>query len=139
MTAESHSANRGSIPRGSIRLHDVLVVEDDESMNKLLCHYVSLGGHSVRSALDGVSAFLAMRTQAPTLVLLDLMLPDTTGFEICSRLKSDDHTQSAVVIMVTALDDDESRRRAMECGAVEYLVKPFCPDHLIETIRKYAA
>jgi DNA-binding response OmpR family regulator len=121
------------------RKHKVLVVEDDKMLNKLLCRYVQLAGHSVRSALDGGSAILSAQEDAPTLVLLDLMLPDTTGFEVCTELKRDDRTQSATVIIVTALDDDESRRRGLECGAAEYLLKPFHPDRLMETIKKYAA
>jgi DNA-binding response OmpR family regulator len=119
--------------------HDVLVVDDDKALNKLICHFVELAGHSAHSVFDGGSALLAAREHAPALVLLDLMLPDITGFEVCRALRRDGRTSAATVVMVTALGDDASRREGMCCGATEYLVKPFGPDALIETIRKYAA
>jgi DNA-binding response OmpR family regulator len=118
---------------------DVLVVEDDASLNSLICHFVQLTGYSVHSALDGGSALFAARAHPPVLVLLDLMLPDITGFEVCQELKRDATTSSAIVVMVTALGDDESRKRGMQCGAAEYMVKPFLPDQLIDTIKRYAA
>ena len=119
--------------------HEVLVVEDDKILNKLMCHYVRLAGHRVYSALDGNSAVASAQEHHPTLVLLDLMLPDISGFEVCLQLKGDARTQSATILMVTALDDAESRKRGMECGATEYILKPFHPDHLIESIKKHAA
>jgi DNA-binding response OmpR family regulator len=118
---------------------DVLVVDDDKVLNKLICHFVRLAGHTVRSALDGGSALLAAQEQPPMLVLLDLMLPDTSGFEVCLELKRNERTRSVPVVMVTAMGDEESRARGMECGAAEYLVKPFRPEQLMETIKKYAA
>lgn len=121
------------------RKHEVLVVDDDKLLNKMMCELLGMAGHPARSALDGKSALLAAREHPPELVLLDLMLPDTTGFEVCQELKRNELTRSAIVIIISALDDDESRVRGMECGATEYLVKPFHPDQLIETIKKYAA
>ncbi len=118
---------------------DVLVVDDDKLLNKLMCELAALAGHPARSALDGGSALLAAREHPPELVLLDLMLPDTTGFEVCQELKRNELTRSVVVVIVSALDDEESRIRGIKCGAAEYLVKPFHPDQLIDTIRKYAA
>jgi DNA-binding response OmpR family regulator len=67
------------------------------------------------------------------------MLPDTTGFEVCLELKRDKRTRDIPIIMVTALTDDESRRRGMQCGAIEYVIKPFDPEELIGTVRKRAA
>lgn len=120
-------------------IRDVLVVDDDPAINKLLCRYFQLEGFSVRSAFDGRSALREAQEHAPMIVLLDLMLPDTSGFEVCRQLKRDRRTQDIPIIMVTALADDESRRQGMECGAVEYVVKPFNPEELIETVRKRAA
>ena len=119
------------------RKYDVLVVEDDAALNRLFCQFVELAGHSVHHALDGGSALLAAEEHPPALVLLDLMLPDITGYEVCKELKRSDRTSTVTVVMVTAMGDEESRRRGMECGATEYLVKPVHPDRLIETIKKY--
>jgi DNA-binding response OmpR family regulator len=109
---------------------DVLVVEDDEALNSIVCRFVKLAGFTVRGALDGESAFRAIEERLPSLVLLDLMLPDTTGFAICQQLKHTDRT---------AMADDESRKRGLACGAVAYLTKPFDPDQLIGMIRDHVA
>jgi DNA-binding response OmpR family regulator len=118
---------------------EILVVEDDETLNSIVCRFVAIAGFSARSALDGASALKLAKERAPAVVLLDLMLPDMTGFEVCQQLKGDQSTSGAPVVMVTALTDEESRQRGMQCGAVDYLTKPFDPDQLIEAIKKHAA
>jgi DNA-binding response OmpR family regulator len=117
---------------------DVLVVEDDTQINELLGAYVQIAGYEYRAALDGAGALAAVRERLPSLIILDLMLPDTDGFEVCKRLKSDERTKSVPVVMLTALDREEQRKKGIECGAVKYMTKPFDPDQLIETIRKNA-
>jgi two-component system response regulator RpaA len=117
---------------------DVLVVEDDTQINELVGAYVQIAGYEYRSALDGAAAMAAIRERLPSLIILDLMLPDTDGFEVCRRLKSDQQTASVPVVMLTALDREEQRKRGIECGAVKYMTKPFDPDQLIDAIRKNA-
>jgi DNA-binding response OmpR family regulator len=117
---------------------DILVVEDDKLLNKLVCRYVQLAGFSSRAALDGNSALRQAKEFPPKLVLLDLMLPDITGFDVCEELKRDEDTRSIPIIMMTALKDGESRDRGLECGAVAYMVKPIVPDELIQTIKQHA-
>ena len=117
---------------------DVLVVEDDAQINELVGAYVQIAGYEYRAALDGATALAAVRERLPSLIILDLMLPDTDGFEVCKLLKSDKDTASVPVVMLTALDRDEQRKKGMECGAIKYMTKPFDPDQLIETIRKNA-
>jgi DNA-binding response OmpR family regulator len=118
---------------------DVLVVEDDAELNELVGAYVQMAGFTYRSALDGAAALREARSRAPSLIVLDLMLPDTDGFEVCRRLKSEPRTARVPVLMLTALDHDEHRRKGLACGAAEYLTKPFDPDRLIESIRANAA
>ena len=115
---------------------DVLVVEDDPEINELVGAYAQLAGFEYRRALDGASAFAEVSRRPPSLIVLDVMLPDLDGFEICRRLKS---TPSAgvPVIFLTALYDEASRRRGMECGAADYLTKPFDPDRLIESLERH--
>ena len=117
---------------------DVLVVEDDTQINELVGAYVQIAGYEYRAALDGATAMAAVRERLPSLIILDLMLPDTDGFEVCRRLKSDQQTASVPVVMLTALDREEQRKRGIECGAVKYMTKPFDPDQLIDAIRKNA-
>jgi len=117
---------------------DVLVVEDDAAVNSLVGAYVEIAGFKYRPALDGGTAIQEAINDVPSLVVLDLMLPDTDGFEVCRRLKHDQRTADVPVVMLTALNDEQSRRKGLECGAVEYLTKPFDPDRLLEAIKHHA-
>jgi len=113
----------------------VLVVEDEAEVNELIGAYAQIAGFSYLCALDGTSAIEQARAHRLALVLLDVMLPDLDGFEVCRRLKDEQATRAVPVVILTALDRDEYRRRAFQCGAVAYLTKPFDPEHLLKTIR----
>ena len=117
---------------------EVLVVEDDTQINELVGAYVQVAGYTYRPALDGATALRSARAHPPALVILDLMLPDTDGFEVCRQLKGDATTASVPILMLTALDRDEQRQRGLACGAIAYMTKPFNPDQLIDAIRKNA-
>lgn len=113
----------------------VLVVEDDSGLNQLVGAYVELAGFGYRSALDGRSALRSVDEQLPSMVILDLMLPDMDGFEVCRQLKSKPQTRGVPVLMLTALTQEDSRRKGLECGAAAYMTKPFDPDELMDAIR----
>jgi DNA-binding response OmpR family regulator len=117
---------------------DVLVVEDDPEINELVGAYARLAGFEYRAALDGATALAEVRRLAPAVIVLDLMLPDIDGFEICRRIKGELGRSDVPVIILTALDNKASRRQGLECGATEYLTKPFDPDRLIDTICRCA-
>jgi len=116
---------------------DVLVVEDDPEINELVGAYARLAGFHYRAALDGATALAEVRRLPPTVIVLDLMLPDFDGFEICRRIKGELGRSDIPVIILTALDNKACRREGLECGAAEYLTKPFDPDQLIDTISRY--
>jgi DNA-binding response OmpR family regulator len=116
----------------------VLVVEDDPSINTLVCTYVEIAGLKCRSVLNGTTALRDAHEHTPSAVLLDLMLPDIDGFEVCKQLKADETTRAVPIIMLTALSDDKSRERGLACGASEYIVKPFNPDRLLAALAQYA-
>lgn len=116
----------------------VLVVEDDPEINELVGAYVEIAGFTYRPAADGNSALREARAKHPSLIVLDLMLPDTDGFEVCRRLKSEPETRDIPVLMLTALGGEEERRKGRECGAVEYMTKPFDPDQLMSAIKDFA-
>lgn len=117
---------------------DVLVVEDDPEINELVGAYARIAGFEYRAALDGATALAEVRRLPPTVIVLDLMLPDFDGFEVCRRIKGELGQSDIPVIILTALDNGACRREGLECGAAEYLTKPFDPDHLIDTISRYA-
>jgi two-component system alkaline phosphatase synthesis response regulator PhoP len=117
---------------------DVLVVEDDREINELVGAYVQIAGFEYRSALDGRSALAEAREKHPSLIVLDLMLPDTDGFEVCRKLKSQQETREIPIVMLTALSDEENQRKGRECGASDYITKPFDPDVLMAAIKDNA-
>ena len=114
---------------------DVLVVEDDPEINELIGAYVELAGYRARRVSRGDDALREARDHTPALVVLDVMLPDLDGFEICRRLRCNAPTANIPIIMLTALDQEDMRCRAQQCGATEYLTKPFDPERLMEAIR----
>lgn len=117
----------------------VLVVEDDPEINELVGAYVQIAGFDYQSALTGEQAVTKAQTTQPSLIVLDIMLPDFDGFEVVRRLKNADGTRKIPIVMLTALDRDEYRQKGKDSGAVEYLTKPFDPDKLLATIRQNAS
>jgi two-component system, OmpR family, response regulator len=116
----------------------VLVVEDDPEINELVGAYVQIAGFEYESALNGTQAVEKARTGRPSLIVLDVMLPDFDGFEVARRLKGESHTREIPIVMLTALDRDEYRQKGKTAGAVDYLTKPFDPDRLMDAIRENA-
>jgi len=116
----------------------VLVVEDDPEINQLVGAYVEIAGFRYSPALDGQAALQQARREPPALIVLDIMLPDVDGFEVCRRLRAEPATARVPIIMLTALDREEHRQKGQTCGAVAYLTKPFDPDRLMETIKRAA-
>jgi DNA-binding response OmpR family regulator len=116
----------------------VLVVEDDHDINELVGAYVQIAGFEYRSALDGTTALREARSRIPSAVILDLMLPDIDGFEVCRQLKSQEPTRTVPVILLTALGGESNRAKGQACGAIEYLQKPFDPDRLMEVLARHA-
>lgn len=115
---------------------EVLVVEDDPDMNQMLGAYVTLAGYGYLPALDGQSALATLRSHRPAMVLLDLMLPDLDGLELCKLLRADFSRRDTPVVILTARDEPEARRRAAALSVQEYLTKPFDPDVLLSVLRR---
>jgi class 3 adenylate cyclase len=113
----------------------VLVVDDDTDMAAFLARLVAKEGLAVDIVHDGETAMSSIAASAPDLVLLDVMLPDASGFEICERLKADPATALIPVILVTALDDQESRVRGIESGADDFLSKPVKREELVARVK----
>ena len=118
---------------------DVLVVEDDPEINELVGAYAQLAGFDYRAATSGGAALAEIRRSAPAVIILDLMLPDLEGMEVCRRVKAEATTRDIPVIILTALDTERSRQEGRACGADEYLIKPFDPDSLMRSIVRHAA
>jgi class 3 adenylate cyclase len=113
----------------------VLVVDDDPDMASLLALMIAREGMLVEIVADGPAALAAVRDSRPDLVLLDVLLPGMSGFEICERLKGDAATALVPIVLVTALEDRASRVRGIEAGADDFLHKPVRREELLARVK----
>jgi class 3 adenylate cyclase len=105
----------------------ILVIDDNASNRDLLSRQLARDGHAVEVAASGAEALALVKTRGFDLILLDVLMPEMTGYEVLSRLKLDPRTAEIPVIMISALDEMDSIVRCIEAGAVDYLPKPFAP------------
>jgi len=109
----------------------ILVVDDEPALIELVTFNLQQAGFAVSVARDGATALAEVRRQKPDLVLLDLMLPDLQGTEVCRRLRKDPATEHIPVVMLTARGGEVDRVVGFELGADDYIVKPFSPRELV--------
>src|SRR5690242_3906029 len=107
----------------------VLVVDDDDTVAAVVVGYLERAGHAATQLGDGASALKAVDTDAPDLIVLDLMLPEIDGLEVCRRVRATH--PDLPVIMLTALGEAEDRIAGLEVGADDYVTKPFSPRELV--------
>jgi DNA-binding response OmpR family regulator len=115
---------------------NVLVVDDHASMRTLCRVNLEAAGFRVLEAADGDEALAAIKTDRPDLILLDIMMPRVSGWEVASALLADSSTDRIPIIFITARTGVTDRIRAFELGAQEYVTKPFDPAGLAATITK---
>lgn len=113
----------------------VLVVDDEPAIRDLVVFHLEREGFRVRTARTGADALKQVKTSAPDLVILDLMLPELDGLEVCRRLRHDPATSFIPVIMLTAKGDEVDRIVGLEIGADDYVTKPFSPKELVARVR----
>ncbi|AMV72003.1 response regulator [Desulfuromonas carbonis] len=115
----------------------ILIVEDEESLLKLESILLTSKGYEVRGVANGRAALEAIAAEAPDLVLLDIMLPEIDGFEVCQRIKENPATAKIPVVMLTAKKSREDMARGEKVGADWYITKPFKSAMVIETIQRF--
>ena len=109
----------------------ILVVEDEIDLAELVAFNLTQAGYTVVTASTGASALAEIRRARPDLVVLDVMLPDITGLEVCRRLRREQGTERLPVLMLTAKGEEVDRVVGFEVGADDYVVKPFSPRELV--------
>ena len=114
----------------------ILVVDDDSELVALLNFNLRKAGFAVGTARDGVEALKKARSIHPDLILLDLMLPEMDGFAVCEILRRDPSTSSIPILILTALTSQLGRLAGFDCGATDYLTKPFSPRLLVNRIEQ---
>jgi two-component system alkaline phosphatase synthesis response regulator PhoP len=110
----------------------ILVVEDEQAIASFVAAYLKKDGFAVHTTATGREALSLVVSEAPALVVLDLMLPDIDGMEVCRRIRE---TSTLPVLMLTARDDDLDKIAGLEVGADDYLTKPFNPRELVARVR----
>jgi two-component system, OmpR family, alkaline phosphatase synthesis response regulator PhoP len=113
----------------------ILIAEDNPQGLELLEAYLMGTDYVVETATDGEDTLRKVQAFAPDVLLLDIMMPKISGFEVCKRLKADPATQSIVVLMVTALDQPHDIDKAVEAGANDFLTKPINKAELLLRVR----
>ncbi len=106
-------------------MEKILIVDDMQQNLELMSNYLQNTGYEVYSAQSGKAAISKAKLLNPSLIILDLIMPEISGFDICKTLKSNPDTASILILVVTALDSRESKKRAFELGADDFLPKPF--------------
>lgn len=109
----------------------VLVVDDEPDIVALVAYHLAKSGFRVSTASNGQDALGLARQERPALVVLDLMLPGLSGFNVLEQLRGDDGTRDVAVLMLTARRDEPDRIRGLSLGADDYLTKPFSPQELV--------
>ncbi|HEY3106038.1 MAG TPA: response regulator transcription factor [Gaiellaceae bacterium] len=112
--------------------HSILVVEDEPSIASFIAMYLKRAGFSVRVATTGTGAIEQASADAPSLIVLDLMLPDLDGIDVCRRIRQ---RSDVPILMLTARDDDVDKIIGLEVGADDYMTKPFNTGELVARVK----
>lgn len=113
----------------------VLIVEDDPDIAALIAHYLEKAGYAAEIVPGGGRALARARETPPDLVILDLMLPELSGLDVCKALRGDGRTAALPIIMLTARGEESERIAGLDMGADDYVVKPFSPNELMARVR----
>ena len=113
----------------------VLVVDDEPDIVALVAYHLAKAGYRVSTAAAGPDALAIARRERPALIVLDLMLPGMSGFEVLEQLRKDEATKHIAVLMLTARKEEPERIRGLSLGADDYLTKPFSPPELVLRVR----
>jgi DNA-binding response OmpR family regulator len=116
-------------------MHRVLIVEDDADINTALAESLRLAGFDVVGTLTGTAGLAEARRRRPDIVLLDQMLPDIDGIEVCRRLREAPETRDLPIVFLTARSGEEARIKGLASGADDYVVKPFSVRELVLRIQ----
>lgn len=120
-----------TIPNGTTSGERVLVVDDEPDIVALVAYHLAKAGYRVSTAGSGPDALGAAQREHPSLVVLDLMLPGMSGFDVLEQMRADPGTREIAVLMLTARKDEPDRIRGLSLGADDYLTKPFSPPELV--------
>jgi DNA-binding response OmpR family regulator len=117
----------------------ILIAEDEHDIRELITFTLKYAGYEVTSVTNGEEAFESALRLLPDLILLDVRMPRMTGYEVCEKIKSNAETQLIPVVFLSAKGQEAEVKTGLMSGAVEYIVKPFAPEQLVERVRAILA
>lgn len=120
-----------------IRRSTILVIDDDSTNLSALSRYLSDFGFTVLLAKSGEYAFKILQRRLPDIILLDILIPEIDGFEVCQRLKSDNTTKDIPVIFMSGLTETIDKIKGFEIGAVDYITKPFQYEEVLARVNTH--
>jgi len=113
----------------------ILIADDNENIREALTYLLEDEGYQLRLAKDGADTLQQVKEFRPDIILLDIMMPEINGYDVCRAVKSDPSLQKTYVIMLTAKGQVAEQERGKEVGADEYVVKPFSPMDILSKIK----
>jgi DNA-binding response OmpR family regulator len=135
MASERHDPGRAVSGVSAQRAERVLVIDDEQDVAELIRYNLAKEGYDVRVARNGTDGLSQAKESRPSLILLDIMVPQLNGWEVCRRLKRDPDTRDVPVIMVTGRVEEGDKVLGFEMGADDYVTKPFSPRELLARMR----
>ena len=117
----------------------ILIADDEPNILISLEYLMKREGYAVSVARDGAEALDTLRRERPTLVLLDVMMPTKTGFEVCQEVRADDELKDTLILMLTAKGRDTDVAKGLALGANDYITKPFSTKELVQKVRELLA
>ncbi|OGB90533.1 hypothetical protein A2625_03190 [candidate division WOR-1 bacterium RIFCSPHIGHO2_01_FULL_53_15] len=115
----------------------ILIIEDYPATSKMIADILELEGFEAVIEPDGITGLKKAAEEKPDLILLDIMLPGMDGLEVCTALKTDPRTKTIPIIILSVKASNEEIKAGLDCGAEDYITKPFEPLQLIEAVKKY--
>ena len=125
----------GGGPAGPARPPRVLIADDNPQGVELLEAYLGDSDYEIETAADGEETLRKVQEWQPDLILLDIMMPKISGFEVCKRLRADPATRDVAVVMITALDQPSDIERAVDAGTDDFVTKPITKTELLLRVR----
>lgn len=115
-------------------MRKILIAEDERDILDLIMFTLQFGGYDVVPTSNGEDALEMVHKEQPDLILLDVHMPRMSGYEVCKRIKAEDDTRNIPVVFLSAKGQEAEVLTGYEMGAVDYILKPFAPDQLLESL-----
>lgn len=120
-----------------VPLAEILIVDDTPNNLRFLSKMLTEQGYEVRKAINGAMALKSVQSEPPDLILLDIMMPELNGYEVCSALKSDQRTREIPIIFLSALDEVMDKVKAFKVGGIDYITKPFQFEEVLVRVKTH--